>query len=158
MSMILLVHVALSLIGIVSGLVVFLGLLRGHKLDGWTMLFLATTILTSATGYMLPFDHVLPSHIVGGISLLVLVIALAALYVFRLAGPWRWIYVATAAIALYLNVFVGVVQAFQKVSFLNPLAPTQSEPAFFVTQIVVLLLFVLLGITAARRFHPGLPS
>jgi hypothetical protein len=158
MSMILLVHVALSLIGIVSGLVVFLGLLRGHKLDGWTMLFLATTILTSATGYILPFDHVLPSHIVGGISLLMLVIALAALYVFRLAGAWRWIYVATAAIALYLNVFVGVVQAFQKVSFLNPLAPTQSEPAFFVTQIVVLLLFVLLGITAARRFHPGLPS
>lgn len=158
MSMILLVHVALSLIGIVSGLVVFVGLLRGHKLDGWTMLFLATTILTSATGYMLPFDHVLPSHIVGGISLLMLVIALAALYVFRLAGPWRWIYVATAAIALYLNVFVGVVQAFQKVSFLNPLAPTQSEPAFFVTQIVVLLLFVLLGITAARRFHPSLPS
>jgi hypothetical protein len=158
MSMILLVHVALSLIGIISGLVVFLGLLRGHKLDGWTMLFLATTILTSATGYLLPFDHVLPSHIVGGISLLMLVIALAALYVFRLAGPWRWIYVATAAIALYLNVFVGVVQAFQKVSFLNPLAPTQSEPAFFVTQIVVLLLFVLLGITAARRFHPSLPS
>lgn len=158
MSMILLGHVALSLIGIISGLVVFLGLLRGQKLDGWTMLFLATTILTSATGYLLPFDHVLPSHIVGGISLLMLVIALAALYVFRLAGPWRWIYVATAAVALYLNVFVGVVQAFQKVSFLKPLAPTQSEPAFFVTQIVVLLLFVLLGITAARRFHPSLPS
>jgi uncharacterized membrane protein len=158
MSTILLVHVVLSLIGIVSGLVVFLGLLRGQKLVGWTMLFLATTILTSATGYALPFDRVLPSHIVGGISLLVLAIALAALYLFRLAGPWRWIFVATAAIALYLNVFVGVVQAFQKVPFLNPLAPTQSEPAFFVTQIVVLLLFILLGITAARRFRPSLPS
>jgi hypothetical protein len=158
MSTILFVHVALSLIGIVSGLIVFLGLLRGQKLAGWTMLFLATTILTSATGYALPFDRVLPSHVVGGISLLVLAIALAALYVFHLAGPWRWIYVATAAVALYLNVFVGLVQAFQKVSFLKPLAPTQSEPAFFVTQIVVLLLFVLLGIAAARKFHPTLPS
>jgi hypothetical protein len=158
MSTIPLIHVALSLIGIVSGLVVFLGLLRGLKLAGWTILFLATTVLTSATGYALPFDHVLPSHIVGGISLLVLAIALAALYVFHLAGPWRWIYVATAAVALYLNVFVGVAQAFQKVAFLKPLAPTQSEPAFFVTQIAVLLLFILLGITAARKFHPSLPS
>lgn len=158
MSMILLTHVALSLVGIISGLVVFLGLLRGQKLDGWTMLFLATTILTSATGYALPADRILPSHVVGGISLVVLAVALAALYVFHLAGPWRWIFVATAAIALYLNVFVGVAQAFQKVPFLQPLAPTQSEPPFLITQILVLLLFIGLGIAAARRFHPALSS
>jgi len=158
MSTILFVHVALSLIGIASGLVVFLGYLNGKTLAGWTMLFLATTVLTSATGYALPADRVLPSHVVGGISLLVLAVALAALYVFHLAGPWRWIFVASAAIALYLNVFVGVVQAFQKVPFLHPLAPTQSEPAFFIAQILVLLLFIAVGIAAARRFHPTLPS
>ena len=149
------VHVILSLIGILAGLVVVLfGLLRSQPLSGWTALFLATTVLTSVTGFLFPFERLLPSHIVGIISLVVLAAALVALYVRRLAGSWRWIYVAGAVSALYLNVFVGVVQAFQKLPLLNALAPTQSEPPFVIAQVVVLLLFVVLGIAAVRTFHP----
>ena len=149
------VHVILSLIGILAGLVVVLfGLLRSQPLSGWTALFLATTVLTSLTGFLFPFERLLPSHIVGIISLVVLAAALVALYVRRLAGSWRWIYVAGAVSALYLNAFVGVVQAFQKLPVLNVLAPTQSEPPFVIAQIVVLLLFVVLGIAAVRTFHP----
>lgn len=150
-----LVHVVISLVGIASGLVVLFGMIESKKLPGWTALFLATTVLTSVTGFFFPHDHVLPSHIVGIISLLVLALAILALYVYRLAGSWRWIYVTGAVVALYLNVFVGVVQSFQKVSFLQPLAPTQSEPPFLVTQVVVLVAFIVLGIVAARKFHPG---
>jgi hypothetical protein len=149
-----LVHVVISLIGILCGFVVISGLLRSSRLAGWTAIFLVTTILTSVTGFGFPFDHFLPSHWVGVISLVVLAATLLALYVFRLSGPWRWIYVATAMLALYLNVFVAVVQSFLKVSFLKPLAPTQSEPPFLVAQIVVLAIFIGLGIIAARRFHP----
>jgi hypothetical protein len=149
------VHVILSLIGILAGLVVVLfGLLRSQPLSGWTALFLATTVLTSLTGFLFPFERLLPSHIVGIISLVVLAAALVALYVRRLAGSWRWIYVTGAVSALYLNAFVGVVQAFQKLPVLNALAPTQSEPPFVIAQIVVLLLFVVLGIAAVRTFHP----
>ena len=148
-------HVVISLIGIASGLIVLWGMLGSQRMAGLTAVFLITTVLTSVTGFMFPFNGVLPSHIVGGISLVVLAIALAALYVFRLAGAWRWVYVVTAVIALYFNVFVGVVQAFQKFAFLHPLAPTQSEPPFAVAQIVVLALFVLLGYLAVRRFHPA---
>jgi hypothetical protein len=148
-------HVAISLIGIASGIIVLYGMLASRKRDGWTALFLATTILTSVTGFMFPFNGLLPSHIVGAISLALLALALLALYIFRLAGPWRWVYVATAVTALYLNVFVGVVQAFQKLAFLQPLAPTQSEPPFAVAQIVVLALFLGLGVLATRRFHPA---
>ena len=149
------VHVILSLIGILAGLVVVLfGLLRSQPLSGWTALFLATTVLTSVTGFLFPFERLLPSHIVGIISLVVLAAALVALYVRRLAGSWRWIYVAGAVSALYLNAFVGVVQAFQKLPLLNALAPTQSEPPFVIAQVVVLLLFVVLGIAAVRTFHP----
>ena len=92
---------------------------------------------------------------VGVISLVVLAIAIPALYVYRLAGPWRWIYVAGAVVALYFNVFVGVVQAFQKLSFLSRLAPTQSEPPFFVAQVIVMAIFVLLGIRAVMKFRPA---
>ena len=148
------VHVILSLIGILAGLVVLFGMLRSQRLSGWTALFLATTVLTSVTGFFFPFERLLPSHIVGIISLVVLAAALVALYVRRLAGSWRWIYVAGAVSALYFNVFVGVVQAFQKLPLLNALAPTQSEPPFVIAQIVVLLLFVVLGIAAVRTFHP----
>jgi hypothetical protein len=147
-------HVVLSLIGIVSGLVVLFGMLGAKKLAGWTALFLATTVLTSVTGFFFPRDHLLPSHIVGIISLVVLAVAILALYVYRLAGSWRWIYVTGAVVALYLNVFVGVVQAFQKVPFLQPLAPTQSELPFLATQLIVIAAFVVLGIVAARTFHP----
>src|SRR5687768_4221604 len=113
-------HVVTSLIGIASGLIVLVGMIGGRRLPGWTALFLATTVLTSVTGFLFPFSQLLPSHIVGAISLAVLAVALAALYGFRLSGPWRWVYVITAVLALYLNVFVGVVQAFQKLPFLQP--------------------------------------
>jgi hypothetical protein len=154
MSPLLFVHVALSLIGIASGLVVFYGLLAGKPQGGWTTVFLASTVLTSVTGFPLPATQILPSHIVGVLSLVLLAVAIAALYVYRLAGPWRWVYVATALAALYLNVFVGVVQSFQKLAFLRPLAPTQSEAPFLIAQALVLALFIALGIVAARRFHP----
>jgi hypothetical protein len=150
-----LIHVILSLIGIVSGLVVLAGLIGAKRLPGWTALFLATTILTSVTGFGFPTDKLLPSHIVGIISLVVLAIALLALYVFHLAGHWRWIYVASAVIALYLNSFVGVVQAFQKLGPLHALAPTQSEPPFAIAQVVVLAIFMALGILAAIKFRPA---
>ena len=149
-----LVHVVLSLVGIFAGLIVVFGMFASKKLDGWTALFLATTVLTSVTGFFFPFDKILPSHIVGIISLVVLAIAILALYVLRLAGPWRWIYVVSAVVALYLNVFVGVVQAFQKVPLLASLAPTQSEPPFLIAQAVVLVIFVGLGIAAVRSFRP----
>jgi uncharacterized membrane protein SirB2 len=148
------VHTALSLIGIVSGLVVVFGMLGAKRLGGWTMLFLATTVLTCVTGYFFPSDHVLPSHIVGIITLVALAAAILAIYAYRLAGSWRWIYVVAALVALYLNVFVGVVQAFQKLPFLQPLAPTQSEPPFLIAQIAVMAIFIVLGFLAARRFHP----
>ena len=149
-----LVHVVLSLVGIFAGFVVLFGMFSSKSLDGWTALFLATTVLTSATGFFFPTAQILPSHIVGIISLIVLAVAVVALYTYRLAGAWRWIYVVGAVVALYLNVFVAVVQAFQKVSFLNALAPTQSAPPFIVTQVVVLGIFIALGFVAVRSFHP----
>lgn len=148
------IHVILSLIGIAAGFVVVAGLLGGKRLQGWTALFLATTILTSVTGFGFPNDTVTPGIVIGIISLVVLAIALLALYVRRLAGHWRWIYVASAVIALYLNSFVGVAQAFQKIAALHALAPTQSEPPFAIAQAVVLAIFLVLGILAAIRFHP----
>lgn len=147
-------HVILSLIGIVTGIVVALGMLASKRLPVLTAVFLVTTVLTSVTGFLFPFHQLLPSHVFGIISLVVLVAALAGIYGFRLVGAWRWIYVATALIALYLNVFVGIVQAFQKLSFLQPFAPTQSEPPFLVAQLVVLAIFLALGFLAVRRFRP----
>jgi hypothetical protein len=148
------VHVVLSLIAIGAGIVVLAGMLRARRPAGWTALFLATTVLTSVTGFFFPVDHLLPSHIVGIISLVVLAIALLALYGYRLAGSWRWLYVGSAVLALYLNVFVGVVQAFEKLPMLSRLAPTQSEPPFLVAQVVVLAIFAVLGIRAGIRFRP----
>ena len=148
-----LVHVLLSLVGIVAGLVVMFGLVAEKRLDGWTVVFLATTVATSVTGFGFPFDHLLPSHKVGIISLVVLAAAILARYAFRLAGAWRPVYVVCAAVALYLNAFVGVVQAFQKVPALTKLAPKQTEPPFVVTQLVVLVLFIVLTIAAAKRFR-----
>jgi len=155
-----LVHVLISLIGIAAGLIVLIGILGAKHYDGWAALFLATTVLTSATGFLFPADGLLPSHIVGIISLLILGVAILALYAFHLKGPWRWIYVTAAVAALYLNVFVGVVQGFQKVPVLHPLAPTQSEPPFIAAQLIVLAAFIVLGIMGARRFHleSGVPG
>jgi hypothetical protein len=147
-------HVIISLVAILSGFVAIYGILNGNRLDWWTTLFLATTVLTSVTGFLFPLSGLTPAVIFGIISMVVLAIALAALYVFRLGGAWRWIYVVTALVALYLNSFVGVVQAFQKLAFLQPLAPTQSEPPFAVAQLILLVVMLWLGYRAVRTFHP----
>jgi hypothetical protein len=147
------VHVLLSVIGIASGLVVISGLLRGRERGGWTALFLVTTVATSVTGFGFPVDRLLPSHIVGIISLGILAATIVGRYPMQLKGAWRWVYVIGAALALYLNVFVGVVQAFQKVSALRALAPQQTEPPFVVTQLGVIALFIVLTVLAARRFR-----
>jgi hypothetical protein len=146
-------HVLISLIGIGSGLVVMFGFIAGKRLDTLTAVFLTTTALTSVSGFGFPFDHLLPSHKLGMISLVVLAIAIPARYVFHLAGSWRWIYVVGASMALYLNVFVLIAQLFMKVPALKTLAPAQSEPPFLVAPILVLLIFVGLTILAAKRFH-----
>jgi hypothetical protein len=145
------IHVVFSLVGIVSGIVVVLGLIAGKRLNLSNALFLGTTAATSITGYGFPFDHLLPSHIVGAISLIVLTAAIYARYARRLAGRWRAIYIISAVAALYFNCFVLVVQAFLKVPALNTLAPTQSEPPFAVAQLAVLVLFIVLGFLAVRR-------
>jgi hypothetical protein len=148
-----LVHVLLSLAGIGSGFIVLFGLLNGKRLDGWTAIFLTTTVLTSVTGFLFPVEHLLPSHIVGILSLLVLAIAILARYVFHIAGAWRRTYVIAAAIALYFNVFVAVVQSFLKIPALHALAPEGKEPPFLVAQVTVLLIFIALTIRATKRFH-----
>lgn len=147
------VHVVLSLIGIFSGLVVVLGLLAAKRLDGWTAVFLVSTAATSVTGFFFPFHQFLPSHGVGIVSLIVLAIAILARYALHLAGAWRRMYVVSAMIALYLNVFVLIAQAFLKVPALRAMAPTQSEGPFVVAQLVVLALFVGLTIPAVIRFR-----
>src|SRR5216684_3845277 len=134
-----LIHVVISLIGILSGFLVLFGMLAGKRFNGWTGVFLATTVATSVTGFGFPIDHLLPSHKVGVISLVVLAVAIIARYVLHLRGAWCRIYVVGAAVALYLNVFVGVVQAFEKVPALSALAPKQTEPPFVITQLVVLV-------------------
>lgn len=151
-----LIHVVLSVLGILAGLVVVGGLIAGARLNGWTGLFLLTTVLTNLTGFGFPFTAILPSHVVGGISLVLLAIAIAARYWKHLAGPWRPIYVWTAVPALYLNVFVLVVQLFLRVPGLIAVAPTQQSPAFATTQLVVLALFAILGRAAAGGFRPRL--
>ena len=149
-------HVIISLVGIVSGFVVLSALLGSRAMPGMTALFLLTTILTSATGFLFPFEKLLPSHIIGSLSLMLLAIACMALYAMKLNGAWRWIYVVTAMIALYLNVFVLVIQSFLKVPALTALAPGNppSGPVFAVVQGVVLLFFVVAIIGAVRRFRP----
>lgn len=148
------IHVILSLIGIASGFAVASALLYGDMRSRWTTTFLATTAATSVTGFLFPFDTFLPSHWVGVISLLVLAPALFALYVRNLDGVWRTAYVVTALAALYLNVFVLVVQTFRKVPALHALAPTESEPPFAIVQGLVLIAFVALGYLALRALRP----
>lgn len=141
------VHVALSLVGIGSGFVVMYGLLTRKQFNGWTALFLASTVATSVTEFGFPFERLPPSHNVGIISLVSLTIAVLARYFFHLAGAWRWLYLVSAAVALYLGIFVGVVQA------LNAIAPNQTEWPFLVTQLVVVTLFVVLALVGAIRFR-----
>lgn len=147
-------HVAISLIAIASGLYVVFGMLAGRRLDGWTTLFLSTTVATSVTGFLFPVHHFMPSHGVGILSLLVLAVAIFARYGRHVAGAWRWIYVIGAMLSLYLNFFVLVVQAFLKVPALKSLAPTQSEPPFKFAQLSLLLIFIVLTAFAIARFHP----
>ena len=148
------IHTLISLIGIFTGLIVLFGLLGGKRLDGWTKWFLITTVLTSVTGFFFPFHRFTSAIALGIMSLIVLAVAIFARYPRQLAGHWRWIYVVTAVIALYFNVFVLVVQTFEKIPALHAMAPTQTEPPFKLTQLVVLAIFVLLGIIAAIRFRP----
>src|SRR5258707_4125427 len=150
------VHVIISLIGIVAGIIVMFGLLGSNKMPGLTAMFLLFTILTSATGFLFPVEKLLPSHIIGILSLVLLAIACIALYGMKLSGAWRWIYVLTAMIPLYLNVFVLVVQGFLKVGPLHALAPSvpPSGPPFAILQGIVLAFFVIAMIGAVRRFRP----
>lgn len=153
LSIFTLLHVLLSLVGIVAGLFVSYGLLTAKRLDRWTAVFLWTTLLTSATGFMFPVHKFMPSHVFGIISILVLALAFRARYKFHLAGGWRRTYVISAMIAFYLNVFVLVAQLFMKVPALHVLAPTQSEGPFKLTQLVVLVTFVVLSVLATIRFR-----
>jgi hypothetical protein len=146
-----LLHVIISMVGVGSGLCVLYGLLKAQRLDGMTAIFLVTTVATSVTGFGFPFDHLLPSHIVGITSLVALTIAILARYAFHLSGGWRSTYVITAMISLYLNVFVLVVQCFEKVQAIHALAPTQKEPPFLIAQIVVMVLFIALTILAVKK-------
>ena len=156
LSMFTTVHVIISLIAIVSGIIVMFGLLGSSRMPGMTAIFLLFTILTSATGFLFPFEQLLPSHIIGTISLVLLAIACIALYGMKLSGSWRWIYVLTALVSLYLNVFVLVIQSFLKIPALTALAPGNppSGPAFAVIQGIVLLFFVVVIVGAMRRYRP----
>ena len=156
LSMFTTVHVIISLIAIVSGIIVMFGLLGSSRMPGLTAIFLLFTILTSATGFLFPFTQLLPSHMIGILSLVLLAIACFALYGMKLSGAWRWIYVLTAMISLYFNVFVLVIQSFLKIPALTALAPGNppSGPAFAVIQGIVLLFFVVVIIGAMRRYRP----
>jgi hypothetical protein len=150
------VHVVISLVAIVAGLIVMFGMLGSDRTPGLTAIFLLLTILTSATGFLFPFTQLLPSHMIGILSLVLLAIACIALYAMNLSGAWRWIYVLTALISLYLNVFVLVIQSFLKIPALTAVAPGNppSGPVFAVVQGLVLVFFVLVTIGATRRFRP----
>ncbi|HEX3103822.1 MAG TPA: hypothetical protein VHQ22_05200 [Terriglobales bacterium] len=148
-----LIHVIISLIGIGSGLIVLFGMFSGKRLDGMTALFLATTALTSLTGFGFPFEGVTPGIILGILSLIVLAIVIPARYSFRLAGKWRAIYVITAVIALYFNCFALVAQSFLKIPALHALAPKGNEPPFAIAQGILLVLFIVAGTLAVKKFH-----
>jgi len=148
-----LVHVVISLVGILSGLIVLFGMLAGKRLNGWTGVFLATTTATSVTGFFFPFHGLTPGIVVGIISLAVLAVAIFARHARNLAGAWRKTYVVSVVLALYLNLFVLIVQAFLKIPALKNIAPTQNDPPFKLTQLVVLATFIALGIVAAIRFR-----
>jgi hypothetical protein len=149
------IHVIISLVAILSGFVVVFGILQNRRQGLSAAIYLVLIALTSLTGYPIPPQGFDPARIIGTISLVVIVMAIAALYVFRLSGVWRGIYVATAVAALYFDCFVGVVQALGKIPALHVLAPTQSSPGFAVAQVVVLVIFVFLGYFGLKRFHSG---
>jgi hypothetical protein len=143
-----LLHVAISIIGILSGIVVVLGMLRSMRLNLVTALFLITTVLTSVTGFFFPYHGVTPGIVLGVLSLIVLFVAIVARHKFHMLGPWRWIYVVSSVIALFFNVLVGIVQTFEKTPALKGVAPTA-------TQVANLVVFLILGILAVKKFHPA---
>ena len=147
-------HVIITLVAIGSGLIVVGGMFASHRLPITTALFLFTTALTSVTGFLFPIQGFTPALGVGVVACVILAVALFALYKEHLAGAWRWIYVITAVVSLYLNVFILVVQSFMKVSDLNVLAPMQTEPPFAVTQAAVLAIFILITLIAVIKFRP----
>jgi hypothetical protein len=151
-------HTAISLVGILSGLLVVYGFATSRSMPALTAIFLLTTVATSVTGFFFHRDQLLPSHILGIISLAILAPAIYGLYGKHLRGFWRGIYVLGAVAGLYFNVFVLIVQVFQKIPALHALAPTQSEPSFTGSQGVALLLFIGIGILSFRRFRPGSPA
>ena len=153
-----LLHVLLSIVGIVSGLVVVGGLIAGRRLDGSTATFLVTTVLTNVTGFFFPFTVFLPSHGVGILSLLILPVVVAALYWKHLAGGWRAVFVVGSVATLYFNVFVLMAQLFRKVPAMLVLAPKQNEPPFLLTQLLVLAIFVWLGRAAWWGFVTTAPA
>jgi len=148
------IHVLLSLAGIVTGFIVMFGMIGGKRLPSWTAWFFVTSILTDVTGFFFPFKGITPAIILGVLSLVVLVVAIIGYYLKRLAGSWRARYVITAAVALYFNVFVLIVQSFEKIGPLKAIAPTQSSPPFGITQLVALGLLIVLTVVAFRRFRP----
>jgi hypothetical protein len=143
-------HVLISLVGIGSGVVFFAALLRHQWLSTWNLVFLVTTVATSATGFLFVSKSFGPPHVIGLLSLIILAVAIFALYGRRLTGPWRKLYLGTSLFALYLNLFVGVVQAFQKLPPLHALAPTQSEAPFIVAQTLLLVVCVATGFFTMR--------
>jgi hypothetical protein len=149
------IHVAISVIGIASGLVVVRGMLAARILRVVTALFLASTLLTCVTGFMYPFHGITPGIVIGIVSVVLLLAAILALYSFHLAGAWRWIYVVCSVMALWLNVFIFIVQSFQKIPAFHSLAPTQTEAPFKIAQLLALAIFVILGIFAVKKFHPA---
>jgi len=148
------IHTLISLIAIFTGFLVLLGMIAGKRLDGWTKWFLTTAVLTTVTGFFFPFHGFTPAFGLGIISLPFLAITIFARCSRHLAGAWRWIYVIGAVICLYFNLFVLVVQSFEKVPALHAMAPTQTEPPFKLVQLIVLVLTIVLGIFAVVRFHP----
>jgi hypothetical protein len=148
------VHVVITLIGILSGLIVLYGMLNNDRMDGVTAIFLLFTVLTSVTGFLFPIHGLTPALILGTISMAVLAVAIAARYAFAMRGAWRWVYVVTAVIAQYFNSFVLVVQSFLKIPALHALAPQGSEPRFAAAQGLVLLFYIVTGYLAVKRFRP----
>ena len=148
------IHTLISLVAIFTGFVVLFGLLAGNRVDGWTKWFLFTAVATTVTGFFFPFHGITPAIKLGIISSVVLVVTIYARYAKHLAGAWRWIYVVGAVLTLYFNVFVAIVQSFEKIPALNAMAPTQTEQPFKLTQLSVLGLFIVLGFVAAIRFRP----
>ncbi len=145
-------HTAIALLGILTGFVVLGGLLTGKRMDGWTRWFLVSTVATTVTGFLFPFHGVTPAIILGIITIPILAITIYARYPKNLRGAWRWIYVIGALLSLYLNVFVGIVQSFQKIPALKVIAPTQTEPPFQITQLIALCVFIVLIIFGIVRF------